>query len=482
MISALLLSKHSRIILTTALLLAATPARAQRVLTLDEALAIARQNNRDLAQARARVEQASAGVSTAYASLLPTLAAQGKYTHNYKEVTLNEGLFSTPTTTLAQVIGGVAADQALRNALVGKGGFVDQAAAATAMLPNGGNVIIQKEEQLDFALNLAVPLLVPWAYPALHSAKQTVGASRSNYDATIATVLLATAQAYYACAGTDELVAARQHAVTVARSALETAKARLDAGVVNRVEVTRAELQLVRQEQALVETLDTQASAYRSLGTIMNMHEPVRVAPAEMPASRDEPIDQLTAEALKLRPEFRALEQTIGASSSTVNSNLWRWAPTLSGFGFVRAFNYPGFSGDQYAWALGLQLDWTLYDGGIRDAQRKLAAAQRRESQARLELLRDSVADDIYNSARSLKTKRRAVETAQRSLQLSKETLDLVTVQHDAGTATQLDLLQAQDSLVGAEVALAQAHFDLALGALALERNAGTFPGNRNLR
>jgi len=55
-------------------------------------------------------------------------------------------------------------------------------------------------------------------------------------------------------------------------------------------------------------------------------------------------------------------------------------------------------------------------------------------------------------------------------------------VQHDAGTATQLDLLQAQDNLVAAEVALAQARFDLSLGGLSLERLSGTFPANLKLK
>jgi outer membrane protein TolC len=38
-------------------------------------------------------------------------------------------------------------------------------------------------------------------------------------------------------------------------------------------------------------------------------------------------------------------------------------------------------------------------------------------------------------------------------------------------------VLQAQDVLVGAEVALAQAHFDVAFADLQLHRAAGAFPG-----
>src|SRR5207237_4788150 len=98
--SGMFLSKGSRILCATALLLTfggGGIARAQRTLTLEEALSIARRNNRDLAQAKARVEQAHAGVLQAWAPLLPTVAAQGKYTHNYKEVSIDFGtqLFNT---------------------------------------------------------------------------------------------------------------------------------------------------------------------------------------------------------------------------------------------------------------------------------------------------------------------------------------------------------------------------------------------------
>lgn len=474
MVAARLVSKYSRIAVTlTFVALAAAPARAQRTLSLDEALSIARRNNRDLAQARARVEQAHAGVLTAWVALLPNVGAQGKYTHNYKEVTLDLTSQIRGTLALTQAVRPFVTDPMQQMQL-------DQSIAAEQAALLQPNPIIQKGEQLDFLLQATVPLIVPYAYPALQASRRLEASGRANLAVSEATVLYATAQAYYACAGADELVEARRHAVVVAQKALENARARLEAGVVNRVEVTRAELQLVRAQQALVEAQDTQATSYRALGTIMNMHEPVHVAPSGEPqATHDDPA-RLAESALTLRPEFAALERTVESNRLTASSNAWRWAPQLSAFGNVRAFNYAGFSGDKYSWAVGLELDWTLYDGGLRDANRLLAAAQRRENEARLELLRDQVRDDVYNAERALGTKRRALDTARRSVQLSKETLDLVTVQHDAGTATQLDLLQAQDNLVAAEVALAQAHFDLSLSALSLERTSGVFPGDRS--
>ena len=74
-----------RILLLLAL---ASTAQAQRSLTLDDAIALGRRQSRDLAAARARLDQAATSVTQAWVALLPTAAMQGKYTHNYKEVSL----------------------------------------------------------------------------------------------------------------------------------------------------------------------------------------------------------------------------------------------------------------------------------------------------------------------------------------------------------------------------------------------------------
>ncbi|HJZ86114.1 MAG TPA: TolC family protein [Polyangia bacterium] len=412
-------------------------ARAQRALTLDEALVIARRNNRDLAQARARLEQSAAGIEQAWAALLPQASAQGKYTHNYREVAVQ---------------------------IPGPGGMPE-------------TVVFQRSEQLDGTVNVTAPLLALPAYPALGAARQTYAAAQANLKVTEATVLLAAAQAFFAAAGSDEVLVARRHAIAVAQQTLDNARTRFSAGTVTRVEVTRAELALLRAQQSEAEAVDAQAQAYRALATVLVLGEPFHVTPAEEPGTSgaaQEEGEQVQL-ALRLRPEFLALERTIAASEAQASSARWRWAPSLSGFGVLRGFNYAGFAGDNYSWAVGLQVDWLLYDGGTRDAQRHLAWAQQRESEQRLDLLRSTVSDDVRNARASLLTKRRALETAHRSVTLSTETLTLVRTQHSAGTATQLDLLQAQDALVAAEVGLAQARFDLALADLTLRRTVGTF-------
>lgn len=445
-------------------------ARAERLLSLDEALALARTNNRDLRAARAHLEGTATSVALAWAALLPQVSAQGKYTHNYKNVALNLGALSQSVTGLGDAIKGTSTNPA-ETAAIDR--FEQNLTAATAAQPP---IVIQKGEQLDLTANATVPLVVPYAYPALSSAKLSQRSNAANLEVTTATVLLSVAQTYYAAAGADELTLARHHAVTVATETEDTAKARVAAGFVNRVEMTRAEVAVVRAGQDEAEAENTRDAVYRSLSTLLGTREPFRVKPVEQAPAAAQPATELVAGAHERRPEFAMYRAAVDSSEASRRSNAWRWAPSLSAFGTARLSNYTGFAGDKYAWAVGASLDWVLYDGGVRDAQRRLADAQGRENSIRLGLLGDTISDEIVNARETLDTKRRALDAALRARDLSSETLRLVRAQYEAGTAPQLDVLQAQDSLVSAEVGVVQAHFDLALANLQLERSAGIFP------
>jgi len=412
--------------------LSAARASAQadvRTLTLDEALALARKSNKSIAVEKARLAQAQTNLDQAWAVLLPTIAAQGKYTRNYAEFKF-----------------------------------------MTAM----GNLIIQPVNQLDGVVSFTAPLLVPAAYPGLESVKAGVHSSEATYEVSERDVLFGVAQAFYAAAISDDVLVARHSNIEVARATLDNAKTRFQAGTVTKVDVDRAELALLRAEQLEREAQYGRDQSYRSLATLIQVEPPFRVVAAPVATTVPPPED--TDMVLKLRPEFRASEMAIKAADEQRKTDALKWAPSLSGFGNARKFNYDNFNGNQYSWAVGLQLDWILYDGGARDAQRHLAAAQQAEAEARALVLRDSIRDDLVNGRSLLETKRAALDAATRSVTLAQETIDLVRTQYEAGSVTQVDLLQAQDGLVAAQESLAQAHFDVAVADLTLKRAAGTFP------
>jgi outer membrane protein TolC len=323
-------------------------------------------------------------------------------------------------------------------------------------------------------ISFSAPLIVPAAYPGLAAVKAGVRQQEATTEGNEDNILLGVAQAFYAAGISDEVVVARLSSIEVARATLDNAKTRLTAGTVTKVDVDRAELALVRAEQLAREAKHSRDQAYRALATLVQIDTPFRViTPPVTPTPV--PSDDLNT-VLQLRPEFRATQEAVIAAAKQRETDALRWSPSVSAFGNARKFNYDNFAFNRYSWAVGAQLDWVIFDGGARDALRKQAAHQEAEAQARAAALRDSIRDDLANGKSLLETKQRALEAANRSVELAKETIDLVRTQYEAGSVTQVDLLQAQDGLVGAQEALAQAHFDVAVADLTLRHAAGTFP------
>lgn len=425
-----------------AIVLVTAPASAERTLTLDEVLRLARENNRDLQAARARLGGAEAGIEQARAALMPTVNAQGKYSHNIPEVAFQPPTVQTP-------MGPVTPEE----------------------------VVLTPANQLDASLTAIVPLVVPSAYAAYSAAQKTQTAAEAELRVTATRLLFTTAQVFYAAAGTDELVVARRHAVEVAEQTLINAQTRFETGTATKVETTRAQLSVVRAQQAEREAQEQQANVYAQLATLIRAPAGFRVVPPPIESDRAAPAaaESLVATAAGNRPELAAYQMRLEALGANIDALRWRWAPTVAAFGNARAFNYSGFAGRNTAYAFGVQLDWQIFDAGMRDAQRHSLEAQLLDTRLQLEQVRSSVADDVRQARRAIGTKRSALEAAQLAVALSEETLGLVRAQYEAGTALQIDLLAAQDNLIGAEVGLAQARFDVALADLTLQRNAGTF-------
>lgn len=400
-----------------------------RTITLEEALKLARKNNRNLAVERTKLLQAQIGIEQAWAAFFPTVAAQGKYTHNYRQVEL--GFAGTP-------------------------------------------LLLQPSNQFDFSISASQPLIAPAAFPALDAVKAGIRAAEAGFEVTETAILMSVANTFYMAAIAEEIVLARQSSVEVAAATLRNAEARFSAGAVTKVDVGRAELALVRAQQMQREAITGRQRTYRALATLIQLSEPfvVKLTP-EAPQQHDERELDL---ALSLRPEFRVIEATLQASDDQSRARKWLWLPTLSAFGNARKFNYDNFARDRYSWAVGAQLEWLIYDGGTRDYHRHLAGAQSAEAHARADVLRESVRDDLADGRLQLETKLQGVQAAERSVALAKETLEIVRVQYEAGNITQVDLLAAQDALVAAQEALAQSHFDAASADLLLRRAAGSFP------
>ena len=416
--------------------------RPLRALTLDQALAELDSQSPTLVQARGRVADARALATQAAVPLLPTLVAAGGYTRNSADA------------------------------------IVDLSKLPLAGLPAGalpsGPLVIQPLGVWTVSGSLRVPLIVPnaWAdWAAAQRAADSIGATAESARLQLRSSL---AQAAWAAAAAEEIVAASERAVTVAEEHQRSAARSVTAGTEAPLSVLKAETEVVKRQSDLAQARANRERSHLALGVLLGKTEPLRVLlPPIAGGETPQPVESLVAEALQARPELVAQEAQIRAARAQVTSARLRWLPQISGSGAVFAADVPYPTGKKEGWRLTLDALWPLYDGGLAGGKRDQAQADLLTARAAAEAQRLNVIQEVQDT-------RRDVSVAGERLRLAEQQRDLATAAaasakrtFEAGVASSLDVLDANDKLYQADVGMADAHGRLGIARVALDRALG---------
>jgi outer membrane protein TolC len=157
------------------------------------------------------------------------------------------------------------------------------------------------------------------------------------------------------------------------------------------------------------------------------------------------------------------------------------YLPALNLTGAYRVTQNTGWSGDPHSWQLLLTLDWVIYDGGLRRATRLERASQLNETRLRLDRLDRSARQQLRQARRDLETAMATVRTTEERQRLAEETRGQVLRRYRAGLATSLELVEADDAMSQARLALVARQLELSLARLTLLREAGLDPLGREV-
>ena len=169
---------------------------------------------------------------------------------------------------------------------------------------------------------------------------------------------------------------------------------------------------------------------------------------------------------------MRAAEADVRSQQIAANAAWLGYLPTLGAFGLERFTNAVGFGQSPY-WALGVLLTWRLDFVALRDGSRRKSAASAdvfavREQRA-YQTARDAI-HDTWQQVRSYIARSRA---ARAQLVASRHAASLARDRYGNGTATQLDVVQADRDAFAADVSRIQADADLAYSRALLRIDAG---------
>ncbi|HSN93310.1 MAG TPA: TolC family protein [Anaeromyxobacteraceae bacterium] len=431
-------------VLPSTLLLAAMAAQPgpPPEISLDEALAELDRQNLTLAQARARADEAAAVAREAAAPVLPTLVAGGSFTRNNAGVSVGLG----------------------------------------AILPGAEPIVIQPLETWAATGALRLPLVVPQAWFDLAAARGASRAAGASAEAVRLGVRAGFATAAHAVLGVEELVRASERAVESAAELARSAERRRAAGTAPPLDVLKAQTEQVRRESDLARARADLDRARLALGIFLGRPGPVRVAvPAEESTLPGEPGEALVARALSRRPEVAAQAALVQAAEAQVRSAWARLAPQLSATASGTVQDVPFPTGETYGWRAAVELSWTLYDGGFRYGKRREADAALARARAAAEAQRLEVHREVADGVRELGVAKERLRLAEKQRGLAADASGTARRSFEAGVASSLDVIDANDRLYLAEVGLAEARARLAAARIALSRALGEdgAPGGR---
>ncbi len=295
----------------------------------------------------------------------------------------------------------------------------------------------------------------------VRKAESNVSQQREALRVLEQTVLLTAATTYMDYLRDSAIVEVNRSNVRVLEQTLKQTQDRFNVGEVTRTDVAQSEAQLAAgqtQLQTAISNLTTTAANYRKAIGV----EPVALAPGS-------PVDRVLPKTLPASIEIGLIENPnvtaamygIDVAFLAVKVAEGALFPTLVGQVQVQqTYETTLVSNRQLVASAALQLSVPVYQGGGEYAlirQSKESLAQQRLT---LDQTRDTVRATVVQSWGQLEANKAQVASAQSQVTASETALNGVREEARVGQRTTLDVLNAQQALVNARVALVTAQHD----------------------
>lgn len=400
-------------VLLSATMLSPVPAAAETILG---ALAKAYQYNSQLNSARAGVRVTDEGVAIAKSGYRPTI--MGSASIDYSNT--HRGIGSTQSTTANF---GVRIDQTLFD------GFQTR------------NNVAAAEAQ--------------------------VRASVENLRNTEQNILFNAASAYMDVIRDRKIAALTEQNLQFLTEQVRAARSRLEVGEGTRTDVAQAE---ASQSEAVARVSAARAQALASAATYRQIvgDDPGNLKPASplgklLPRS----LDAAMAIAAREHPAILAMEHLVDAAAFSVKSAEGALLPGVTASAGISR-NYSNIDGYSTSASIGATLTIPIYQGGRASAQ----VRQRKESlgQARIDVdvTRDQVRQAVTSAWTQYAAARETVEANRALIAAAQLALDGVIEERNVGQRTTLDVLNAQNDVITAQINLASAERDVVVASYAI--------------
>lgn len=406
------------------------PPQEPETIDLRTAIGFALENNFAIRQARERIREQEGVILEVTAQAIPNVGVSGDYQLNEKEISQYN-----PAT-----------DQAWSMSVT----------ASQALFAGGG------------------------IRSSIRSSRLVRDAAVLDLKAVINEALLQVRTAYYQVLLTRDKITVQEENLRLLEQQLKTTTDRFNAGTVSGFERLRAEVAVANAKTPLITARNDYRLAIESLRQALGLRRtdpqkaPEVVGTLEYAPSEFELV-AATQSAHANRPDLQRLAKLVEASEQGIISARSGYYPTLAVVGGYQLANGRSdpFDNPRDGAYVGLRSDWNIFDG--RATRGRVAQARSIVEQTRLTFVESELATDVQvrRAYSSWQEAVELVEASRRVVEQAEEAVRLANARYDAGTGTQLDVLQAQVELTTARSNQVQAYYNYNVAVASLRQAMG---------
>jgi outer membrane protein len=308
------------------------------------------------------------------------------------------------------------------------------------------------------------------------SSKFQVQAANQNANATRELVLLQVNVGYFGTLAAQAVLHVAQQTVDTRQLLLDQVSLLASNKLKSELDVSFARVAVQESKLLLQKAQNNADDAMTSLSTALGYRNPrpfqlAESSPLFLANTND--VSQLVETALMERPELLSLRNEHDAAQRFAKSERDSRLPTVSAVGVAGASpNHDSHLPDNYA-AGGIQLSLPLFAGGYYTARQHAAELQAQADSELVRTLEDDIVRDVRIAWLNVNTALEQLQTTEELVQNAAEAYDLAEARYKIGSSSIVELSQAQLSLTSAQIANANARYDVLIQQANLDYQIG---------
>ena len=297
-----------------------------------------------------------------------------------------------------------------------------------------------------------------------------------QHNATLQNVALNVEEAYDRLLADKALKRVADQTVRQTQYHVDIARARHENGLVARSDVLKAATEKADADLLLVRARSQVRIARGQLANAMGLKPSTSFKVAELPLNARQrafaDIKRLMAEASTKRPELRAALAKVEADRARLNTAKARYWPQVT-LNTDYGWRDRTFVPTRAEWSLGVGISWSLFDGFNREYSIRRAKSDLAGTIAEHERVLRGVELEVWTAYAQLIEAGQAIEAARALVASAEESARAEEGEYKNGTASIVEVTDAQTARTTANVRLVQARLDWYTAMARLERAVG---------